>query len=104
MSLFFGAVYKIAMSLTKWQLAVPFSITYRSQNFVFVITSAEIPGSQKYVVRKGNKNVAAFINLDNRFSQAAKTEEVYLHQTCVLRNHKKMQRMTISSFSNVVIS
>jgi len=36
------------------------------------------------------------INLDSRFSQAAKTEEVYLHQTCLFKEPSQDVSMNCS--------
>jgi hypothetical protein len=55
-----------------------FSVAIHGEYLVFMTATAENPVLYKYVVIEG---VKTFIALSvNHFSQAAKTEEVYLHQ------------------------
>jgi len=51
------------------------------------------PVSRKYVVTKARKTFIALS--DSRLSRAAKTEEVYLHQTCLKEPSQDMPRTTL---------
>jgi hypothetical protein len=53
---------------------------------LFITGAAENPVSHKYVVAKGSKTFIALMHLDSLFSQAAESEEVYVHETCLSRN------------------
>jgi hypothetical protein len=54
--------------------------------------AAENPISRKNAVTEGSKNLLHCpINVNSRFSHAAKTEEVYLHQICVSRNRQRIR-------------
>jgi len=48
--------------------------------------AAENRVPHKYVITKGSETfIALSYKLDSHFSQAARTEEVYLHLTCLSR-------------------
>jgi hypothetical protein len=48
-------VYQIAVSLMKWQLAVPFLLSSTIDIFVFMAAITGKPVSHKYVVKKKKK-------------------------------------------------
>jgi amino acid permease len=78
---FWFTVYKIIV-------LCPFSI-FNHNHYSVIITAAENPVLFKYVLTKGSKTYA-FSDKLSCFSQAIKTEEVTLYQTCHSRKHCRM--------------
>jgi hypothetical protein len=65
---------------------ISFSVIIRDLHFVFMTATAENPVSRKLSQKEAKPLLLCLINLDSCFSQAAKTEEVYLYQSRVSRN------------------
>jgi hypothetical protein len=68
-----------------------FSIINRDRYFVFMTATSENPVSHTCVVTKGRKPLLiCVINLHSCFSQAVKTEEVCLYQTCLPKDRHRI--------------
>jgi hypothetical protein len=62
--------------------------------------AAENPVSHEYVVIKGSETLTALSDKLCRFSQAAKIEEVYPHQTRLSSNRHRVMSYEMLLFTN----